>query len=88
MARISNPFASRPSSPGPSPLASTARSFSPRINVESAEEASRAARVLADMKAGAKEMAPSFKPVPTPAPFTTTTDVPVPVKSEAGGSNT
>jgi hypothetical protein len=84
MAKITNPFASRPS--GPSPLAQTQRNFSPRLDVTSVEEASRAAQVLADMKSGAKEMAVSFKPTPTPAPFTTTTDVPIPVKPEAGGS--
>jgi hypothetical protein len=87
MARITNPFsAARPATP--SILAPVARAFALRIRVESAEEASRAAAVLADMKAGAESMKPTFRTVPTPAPYTTTTPVAIPVKPEAGGSNT
>ena len=86
MAKISNPFASRPSSPGPSPLASTARAFAGRVNVASAEEAARSERLTAEMQAGAENLKPRFVPTPTPAPFTELTDVPVPVPHEAGGS--
>jgi hypothetical protein len=88
MAKISNPFASRPSSPGPSPLATTARNFGPRVNVASVEEAARSARVTAEMQAGAEAMAPSFRPVETKAPYEPVTSVVIPVTPEAGGSDT
>jgi hypothetical protein len=88
MAKITNPFAPQPSSPGPSPLAATQRNFAPRITVESVQEAQRAERVKAELIAGGAALAPTFKPVATPAPYTTSTPIGTPPKPEAGGSKT
>lgn len=86
MAKISNPFASQPSNPGPSPLAMTSRNFGPRVNVVSVEEAARSARVTAEMQSGAEAMAPIFRPVETSAPYEPVTLVGTPPDHEAGGS--
>lgn len=88
MAKISNPFASRSPSPGPSPLSATQRSFAPRLNVTNIEEAQRSERLTAEMQSGAENLAPRFKPIETKAPYETTAPVAIPVKPEAGGSNT
>jgi hypothetical protein len=92
MAKITNPFASNPrtspSSPGPSPLAATARQH-PSVKLESAEEAQRAQAVLDDLKNNeGRNLAPTFKPVEVPAPWPNSVPVATNPTPQAGGSKT